>query len=87
MSSESTENQISVPLVCEGSRFAGLGDGQGFMAKFQDLISLMEFIAIFFYCVRRTLPRFLQNLSFDKKLAENQNLPFPKRFLGFVHFF
>jgi len=34
-----------VPSVCEGSRFMGLGDGQGFMENFQKIISLMEFIA------------------------------------------
>ena len=64
MDSETTGNQNSVPSVCEGSRFAGLGDGQGFMAKFQDFISLMEFITTFFHCVRRTLPRFLQKTEF-----------------------
>ena len=48
----------------------GLGDGQGFMKKFQNFISLMNFIATFFHCVRRTLARFLQKLSFDKNLAE-----------------
>jgi hypothetical protein len=30
----------------------------------------MEFIAYFFHCARRKSPRFLQKLSFDKKLAE-----------------
>ena len=48
----------------------GLGDGQGFMTKFQKLISIRESIATFFHCVRRTLPRFLQKLSFDRNLAE-----------------
>ena len=47
-----------------------LGDGRGFEEKFQILISLMEFIASFFHCVRRKSPRFLQKLSFDKNLAE-----------------
>ena len=47
-----------------------LGDGRGFMEKFQIFISLMDFIATFFHCVRRKSPRFLQKLSFDKKLAE-----------------
>ena len=47
-----------------------LGNGQGFMEKFQILISLMDFIATFFHCVRRKSPRFLQKLSFDKNLAE-----------------
>ena len=57
-------------LVCGGTRFAGLGDSQDFLEKFQIFISLMEFIATFLHCVRRNLPRFLQKLSFDKKLAE-----------------
>ena len=51
----------------------GLGDGQGFMGKFQVLIFLMDFIATFFHCVRKILPRFLQKLSFDTKLAEKPN--------------
>ena len=50
----------------------GLGDGQGFVEKFQFFISLMEFITTFFHGVRRTLPRFLQKLSFDKNLAEKR---------------
>ena len=29
----STGNRIPVPSVCEGSRFAGLGDVQGFVEK------------------------------------------------------
>ena len=56
--------------VCGRSRFTRLGDGQGFMTKFQKFISLMDFIETFFHCVRRTLPQFLQKLSFDKNLAE-----------------
>ena len=65
-----TGNRNSVPSVCEGSRFMGLGDGLGFMEKLKFFISLMDFISTFFHCVRRTLPRFLQKLSFDKKLAK-----------------
>ena len=38
MDSGTTGNWNSVPSVYEGSRFVGLGDGQGFMEKFQDLI-------------------------------------------------
>ena len=63
-------------LVCEGSRFARLGDGRGFMEKFQIFISLMDIIEYFFHCVRRKSPRFLQKLSFDKNLAEK-----PKSFV------
>ena len=47
-----------------------LGDGQGFVENFQFFIPIMEFITYFFHCVRRKSPRFLQKLSFDKKLAE-----------------
>ena len=72
--------------VCEGSRFAGLGDGQGFMENFQYLISLMDFIATFFHCVRRTLPRFLQKLSFDKKLAEKPKSSVFETISGFFSF-
>ena len=72
--------------VCEGSRFVGLGDGQGFMEKFQDFISLMEFITNFFHCVRRTLPRFLQTLSFDKKLAEKPKSSVFETISGFCSF-
>jgi hypothetical protein len=53
-----------------------LGDGQGFVEKFKIFISLMDFIATFFHCVKRNLPRFLQKLSFDKNLAEK-----PKSFI------
>jgi hypothetical protein len=67
-----TGSQNSVPSVCGGSRFARLGDGQGFMKKFQNFISLMDFIATCFHCVRRTLPRFLQKPSSNKNLTENQ---------------
>ena len=86
MSSGSNENQILVPSVCEGSRFAGLGDGQGFMKKFQNFISRMEFIATFFHCVRRTLPRFLQKLSFDKNLAEKPKSSVFETISGFCSF-
>ena len=75
-----------MPSVCEGSKFAGLGDGQGFMEKFQVLISLMEFIATFFHCVRRTLPRFLQKLSFDKNLAEKPKSSIFETIYGFCSF-
>ena len=34
----------------------------------------MDFIATFFHCVRRTLPRFLQKLSFDNNLAEKTKI-------------
>ena len=64
-------SQNSLPSVCGGSSFEGLGDGQGFMEKLQIFISLMYFIATFFHCGRINLPRFLQKLSFDKNLAEN----------------
>ena len=47
-----------------------LGDGQIFMEIFLILIPLMEFISAFFHCVRGKSPRFLQKLSFDKKLAK-----------------
>ena len=43
-----TGNPISVSSVYEVSKFVGLGDGQGFMEKFQVFISLMEFNATFF---------------------------------------
>ena len=81
-----TGNQNSVSSVCEGSRFAGLGDGQGFMEKFQEFISLMDFIATFFHCVRRTLPRFLQKLSFDKKLAEKSKSSVFETISGFCSY-
>jgi hypothetical protein len=61
----------------------GLGDGQGFMKKFQKFISLMDFIATFFHCVRRTLPRFLQKPSFDKKLAEKSKSSIFEMIFGF----
>ena len=38
------EGSFSVPSVCEGSRFMGLGDDQGFMEQFQDFISILEII-------------------------------------------
>jgi hypothetical protein len=75
-----------VPSVCEASRFEGLADGQGFMAKFQYFISLMDFIATFFHRVKRTLPRFLQKLSFDKKLAEKQKSYVFEMIYGFCSF-
>ena len=70
MSSRSTGNQISVPSICEGSRFVRLGDGKGFMEKLQIFISLIDFISAFFHCVKKKSSRFLQKLSFDKNLAE-----------------
>ena len=59
----------SVSSVCGGSRFVRLGAGWGFTEKFQILISLMDFIATFFHCVRRTLPRFLQKIEFWQKFG------------------
>ena len=64
----------------------GLGDGQGFMKKFQNLISLMEFIATFFHCVKRNLPRFLQKLSFDKNLAKKPKSSVFETIYGFCSF-
>ena len=81
-----TGNQNSVPSVCEGSRFAGLGDGQIFMKKFQNFISLMDFIATFFHCVRRILPRFLQKLSFDKNFAEKPKSSIFEMIFGFCSY-
>ena len=75
-SSRTIKNRNLVSSVCGGSRFIRLGDGQGFMEKFQFSISLLEFIATFFHYIRRNLPRFLQKLSFDKNLAEK-----PKSFV------
>ena len=76
-----TGNQISVPSVCGVSRLVGMGDGQGFMEKFKFLISLMDFIATIFHCVRQILPRFLPKLSFDTNLVEKPNFSdFEKKF-------
>ena len=68
-----TRSPFSVPLVCECSRFVGLGDGQGFIEKLQIFISLMEFNSTLFHCVKQIFPRFLRKLSFDTKLAEKPN--------------
>ena len=59
-----TGSRNSVSSVCGGSRFARIGDGQGFVEKLKFFISLMEFIAAFFHCVRRKSPRFLQKTEF-----------------------
>ena len=64
----------------------GLGDGQCFMKKFQKFISLMNFIVTFFHFVSRTLPRFLQKLSFDKKLAEKTKSSVFETISGFCSF-
>ena len=72
-----------MPSVCEGSRFAGLGDGQGFMEKFQIIISLIYFILAFFHYVRRKSPQFLQKLSFDKNLAEKPDSSDFEKISGF----
>ena len=81
-----TESRNSVSLVCGGSRFAGLGNGQGFMKNFQNFISLMDFISTSKHCVRPTLPRFLQKLSFDKKLAEKTKSSVFETISGFCSF-
>ena len=39
-----TGSPLSVPSVCEGSRFVGLWDGKGFKENFQNIISLIEFL-------------------------------------------
>ena len=72
--------------VCGDSRFARLGDGQGFMEKFQFLISLMDFITTFIHYVRRNLPRFLQKLSFDKNLAKKPKSSVFETIYGFCSF-
>ena len=64
----------------------GLGDGKGFMEKFQIFISLMEFITTFFHCVKRKSPRFLQKLSFDKNLAEKPKSSVFETISGFCSF-
>ena len=81
-----TENQNLVTSVCGGSRFAGLGDGQCFVEKFQVFISLMYFIATFFHCVIRTLPQFLQKLSFNKNLAKKPKSSVFETISGFCSF-
>ena len=63
-----------------------IGDGQGFMKKLKNLISIMEFITTFFHCVRITLPRFLQKLSFDKNLAEKPKSSIFETIYGFCSF-
>ena len=70
--------------VCGGSRFTRLGDGRGFVENFQIFISLMDFITYFFHCVRRKSPRFLQKLSFDKKLAEKPKSSVFETISGFL---
>jgi hypothetical protein len=75
-----------VSSICGGSRFTGLEDGQGFMKKFQNLISIMDFIETFFHCFKRTLPRFLQKLSFDKKLAKKPKSSVFETISGFCSF-
>ena len=64
----------------------GLGDGQCFMEKFLFFISLMDFIATFFHCVRRKSPRFLQKLSFDKNFAEKPKSSIFEMIYGFYSF-
>ena len=81
-----TGSRNSVSSVCGGCRFERLGDGQGFMKKLQNFISLMDFIETFFHCVRRTFPRFLQKLSFDKNLAEKPKSSVFKTISGFCSF-
>ena len=63
-----------------------LGDGQGFMEKFQIFISLMEYITTCFHCVRRKSPRFLQKLSFDKNLAEKPKSSIFEMIYGFCSY-
>ena len=63
-----------------------LGDGQCIMEKFQFFLTLMDFITNFFHCVIRTLPRFLQKLSFDKKLAEKPKSSVFETISGFCSF-
>ena len=81
-----TGSRNSVSSVCGRSRFVGLGDGQGFMEKFKVFISLMDFIETFFHCVRKTLPRFLQKLSFEKNLAEKPKSSVFETISGFCSF-
>ena len=50
--------------VCGGSRFAGLGDCQGFVENFQCFISLMDFIANFFHCVRKNFASIFAKTEF-----------------------
>ena len=75
-----------MPSVCGGSRFTRPVDGQGFIEKLKFFISLMDFLAIFFHCVRRTLPRFLQKLSFDKNLAGKPKSSVFETISGFCSF-
>jgi hypothetical protein len=75
-----------VSSVCGGSRFAGLGDGKFFMTKFQNFIYIMDVIIIFFHCVKRTLPQFLQKLSFEKNLAEKTKSSVFETIFGFCSF-
>ena len=76
---------FSVPLICEDSRFLGLGDGQFLKSKFQFLIPLMEFIASWKNNFISTFTESQQKLSSKQNWLKNQTSSFSKKILGFVH--
>ena len=75
-----------MPSGCGVSRFKRIGDGRGFVEKFQILISLMYFITYFVHRVRRKSPQFLQKLSFDKNLVEKPKSSDFETIFGFFSF-
>ena len=69
MDSGTTGNRNLVPSVCKGSRFAGLGDGQYFMEKLQDSLSLMDFIATFFSLCQKNFASIFVKTEFWQKFG------------------
>ena len=85
MDSGTSGSPFSVPSVCEGSKFIGLGEVQGFKSKLQNFIPFMEFITVWNHSFISIFTGFQQKLSSEQNLLKNQTSLFSKRFLGFVH--
>ena len=74
---------FSVPSVCEGVIFAGLGENKIYKSKIQNLIPIMEFITTQKKCFSSNLPQFLWNFSFQVNLAEKSIFSIFKTIYGF----
>ena len=87
MDFESSFCPFSVSSVCEGVRFAGLGENKILKSKIQSFIRNIELIKTK-TSVSVQICLDSREISVSKQIRlKNQSSPFSKRFLGFVHIF
>ena len=78
---------FSIPSVCEGSKFIGLGENQNYKSKIQILYPLWSLSQLKTTVSMKNCLDFCE-ISVSKQIwLKNQYSLFSKRFMGFVHLF